>query len=145
MRARLATITAAPTTSTTMMAALGDALAVVLLRRRGFAAADFHVFHPGGALGSALLDGGRGDALGREAAAGAAEASVAVAILEMTSKGFGCTGVADGEREPARHHHRWRSAPAHGRRAAAAAGGEVMTQRRAPSRSTRCSARRCGG
>jgi arabinose-5-phosphate isomerase len=91
-------ITAAPTTSTTMMAALGDALAVVLLRRRGFRAADFHLLHPGGTLGSALLtvaevmhSGDRLPLVGREA-------SVADAILEMSAKGFGCTGIvaADG-------------------------------------------------
>ncbi|MBL8595324.1 MAG: KpsF/GutQ family sugar-phosphate isomerase [Devosia sp.] len=88
-------ITAAPTTSTTMMAALGDALAVVLLRRRGFEAADFHVFHPGGTLGSALLT--VGEVMHREEKLPlvSADASVATAILEMTSKGFGCTGVVN--------------------------------------------------
>ena len=45
----------APTTSTTCMLALGDALAVALLERRGFSARDFAVFHPGGKLGSQLL------------------------------------------------------------------------------------------
>ena len=44
----------APTTSTTMQMALGDALAVALLTRRGFSAADFRKFHPGGRLGSRL-------------------------------------------------------------------------------------------
>ena len=44
----------APTTSTTLQMALGDALAVALLERRGFTAKDFHVFHPGGKLGAAL-------------------------------------------------------------------------------------------
>lgn len=88
-------ITAAPTTSTTMMAALGDALAVVLLRRRGFKAADFHVFHPGGTLGSALLTVGEVMHGGDRLPLVGAEASVADAILEMSSKGFGCTGVVD--------------------------------------------------
>jgi arabinose-5-phosphate isomerase len=88
-------ITDAPTTSTTMMAALGDALAVVLLRRRGFKAADFHVFHPGGTLGSALLTVGEVMHGGDKLPLVAAGASVAQAILEMTSKGFGCTGVVD--------------------------------------------------
>ena len=45
----------APTTSTTMMLALGDALAVALLERKGFSTADFQVFHPGGRLGRKLL------------------------------------------------------------------------------------------
>lgn len=86
-------ITEAPTTSTTMMAALGDALAVVLLRRRGFQAADFHVFHPGGTLGSALLTVAEVMHAGERLPLVAPETSVADAILEMTSKGFGCTGV----------------------------------------------------
>lgn len=88
-------ITDAPTTSTAMMAALGDALAVVLLRRRGFKAADFHVFHPGGTLGSALLTVGEVMHAGEKLPLVPAGASVAQAILEMTSKGFGCTGVID--------------------------------------------------
>ncbi len=46
--------TRAPTTSTTMTLALGDALAVVLLRDKGFGDADFKNFHPGGKLGAAL-------------------------------------------------------------------------------------------
>ncbi|MBF0130442.1 MAG: SIS domain-containing protein, partial [Alphaproteobacteria bacterium] len=45
----------APTTSTTMMLALGDAIAVSLLDRKGFSAADFQRFHPGGKLGRILL------------------------------------------------------------------------------------------
>ncbi|WP_299644157.1 KpsF/GutQ family sugar-phosphate isomerase [Devosia sp.] len=92
-------ITAAPTTSTTMMAALGDALAVVLLRRRGFQAADFHVFHPGGTLGSALLTVGEVMHRDEQLPLVGAGTSVADAILEMTSKGFGCTGVVDGTGE----------------------------------------------
>src|SRR6202000_1477491 len=44
----------APTTSTTPQTALGDALAVALLERRGFTASDFRVYHPGGKLGAAL-------------------------------------------------------------------------------------------
>ena len=47
-------ITKAPTTSTLMTLALGDALAVVLLKQRGFTSDDFHKFHPGGKLGAAL-------------------------------------------------------------------------------------------
>src|SRR5262245_32014895 len=45
----------APTTSTTMMLALGDAIAVALLERRGFSAEEFQVLHPGGKLGKKLL------------------------------------------------------------------------------------------
>lgn len=47
-------ITKAPTTSTTQMLVLGDALAVALLRAKGFSSRDFHTFHPGGKLGAAL-------------------------------------------------------------------------------------------
>ena len=47
-------ITRAPTTSTTQMLALGDAIAVALLRQKGFSERDFHTFHPGGKLGAAL-------------------------------------------------------------------------------------------
>ncbi len=49
----------APTTSTTVMMALGDALAIALLERRGFSTADFRVFHPGGRLGRRLVAGFR--------------------------------------------------------------------------------------
>ena len=45
----------APTTSTTMQLALGDALAMALLEARGFSARDFHAFHPGGKLGAQLV------------------------------------------------------------------------------------------
>ena len=45
----------APTTSTTMMLALGDALAVALMERRGFSADQYRDLHPGGALGRALI------------------------------------------------------------------------------------------
>lgn len=86
-------ITSAPTTSTAMMSALGDALAVVLLRNRGFKAEDFHVFHPGGMLGSALLTVAETMHSGERLPLVVPGASVADAILEMTSKGFGCTGV----------------------------------------------------
>jgi arabinose-5-phosphate isomerase len=85
----------APTTSTTMMLALGDALAVTLLERKGFTAADFKVFHPGGKLGqrllkvSDLMHGGDGLPL---VDAGAAMADV---LLVMTAKSLGCAGVVD--------------------------------------------------
>ena len=90
-------ITSAPTTSTAMMTALGDALAVVLLRRRGFQAADFHMLHPGGVLGGALLTVAEVMHAGTSLPLVSPEADVGTAILEMTSKGFGCTGVVDAE------------------------------------------------
>ncbi len=88
-------ITAAPTTSTTMMLALGDALAVAMLEQKGFSLDDFQVFHPGGKLGRRLL---KVDDIMHTGAAlpliGEAE-KMSVAILEMTAKSFGCLGVVD--------------------------------------------------
>ena len=86
----------APTTSTTMQLALGDALAVALLTRRGFTATDFSQFHPGGKLGaqlrrvSDLMHGGDAMPL--------ADAGLPMgqALLVMTGKGFGCLGAVDG-------------------------------------------------
>ncbi len=87
--------TNAPTTSTTMMMALGDALAVALLEARGFSATDFRVFHPGGALGAALARVSDlmhdGDALPLVGL----DTPMAEALVTMTHKGFGCAGVVD--------------------------------------------------
>lgn len=88
------TMTPAPTTSTTMMMALGDALAVAVLRKKGFTADEFTKFHPGGKLGASLKRAtdlmhhtdlplcGPGD-------------PVRVAIETMTDRGFGCVGVVN--------------------------------------------------
>jgi arabinose-5-phosphate isomerase len=85
----------APTTSTTMQLALGDAIAVALLTRRGFGAADFRLFHPGGKLGAQLRRV-------REMMHGAAELPLAAGdtpmpavLLLMTQKRFGCLGVVN--------------------------------------------------
>ena len=85
----------APTTSTLMQAALGDALAIALLESRGFTAVDFSRLHPGGRLG-AMLKFVRdimhaGEAVPRIAAG----ARMADAVVEMSSKGFGCVGIVD--------------------------------------------------
>jgi arabinose-5-phosphate isomerase len=88
----------APTTSTTMQLALGDALAVALLTRRGFDAADFRQFHPGGKLGARLRRVRElmhtGDAL----PLAPPDTPMDAALLLMTAKRFGCLGVvaADG-------------------------------------------------
>lgn len=83
----------APTTSTTMMMALGDALAVALLERKGFSPTDFQRFHPGGKLGRRLLRVGdimhSGDAVPLIGPG----APMSEAILVMTAKSFGCVGV----------------------------------------------------
>ncbi len=85
----------APTTSTTMQLALGDALAVALLERRNFSAADFKNFHPGGKLGASLSRIAdvmhQGDAL--PLIDGAMKMDEAIVV--MTEKGFGCLGIID--------------------------------------------------
>ena len=86
----------APTTSTPMALALGDALAVVLLERRGFTAEQFSVFHPGGKLGRKLLrvrDLMHGGAEMPLAPESAPMPQVIVTIAEMR---FGCVGLVDG-------------------------------------------------
>ena len=89
----------APTTSTTLQMALGDALAVALLERRGFTATDFHVFHPGGKLGAQLQTVGDLMHKGGELPLVPAETPMPQALLVMTEKRFGCVGVqgADGK------------------------------------------------
>ncbi|CAA7612593.1 SIS domain-containing protein [Magnetospirillum sp. SS-4] len=87
----------APTTSTTMMLALGDALAVTLLERKGFTAADFQVFHPGGKLGQRLL---RVSDLMHGAAQlplVRLDTVMAEVLLVMTAKSLGCAGVVDSD------------------------------------------------
>jgi arabinose-5-phosphate isomerase len=87
----------APTTSTTVMMALGDALAVALLQRRGFSPDDFHVLHPGGRLGQRLLKVANIMHRGEELPLIGAEASMADALQVMTAKGFGCIAIVDGD------------------------------------------------
>ncbi|MDP3594808.1 SIS domain-containing protein [Phenylobacterium sp.] len=83
----------APTTSTTLQIALGDALAVSLLERRGFTAKDFKTFHPGGKLGAMLRT--VGDLMhGRdELPLVSQDTPMTEALLVMTSKAFGIVGV----------------------------------------------------
>jgi len=85
----------APTTSTTMMLALGDALAVALLERKGFSVDDFRDLHPGGSLGQSLQL--VSDIMhSREAMPLVGiDATMADALVEISSKAFGCVGVTD--------------------------------------------------
>jgi arabinose-5-phosphate isomerase len=85
----------APTTSSLMMLALGDALAIALLEGRGFTSVDFSVLHPGGKLG-AMLKFARdlmhsGDAVPLKPLG----TQMSDALVEMSSKGFGCVGIVD--------------------------------------------------
>ncbi len=85
----------APTTSTTMMLALGDALAVALLDRRGFSPENFQLLHPGGKLGRRLVRVAdlhhTGDALPLVSE----DTPMTETLLEMSRKSFGCVGVTD--------------------------------------------------
>lgn len=86
----------APTTSTTLTLALGDALAVALMEQRNFRPNDFQVFHPGGKLGAQMATVGQlmhqGDAMPL------IDAKVAMqdALITMTAKGFGVAAVCQG-------------------------------------------------
>ena len=88
----------APTASTTVTLALGDALAVALLDLRGFKEEDFARSHPGGALGRRLLTHVR-DVMRSGAAvpAVAADASLTDALEEITKKGMGMTAIVDAD------------------------------------------------
>tara|TARA_R110000787_G_scaffold10415_4_gene35337 strand:+ start:16001 stop:16996 length:996 start_codon:yes stop_codon:yes gene_type:complete len=83
----------APTTSTTVMLALGDAIAVALLERKGFSSDDFHALHPGGKLGRRLLKVRDIMHGGPELPIIGTETVMSEALIEMTRKGFGCVGV----------------------------------------------------
>jgi arabinose-5-phosphate isomerase len=83
----------APTTSTTLMLALGDALAIALLNRKGFSANDFKQFHPGGPLGKKLLHVSDVMRPYGELPLATPETLMSEALVEMTEKGFGCIGV----------------------------------------------------
>ncbi len=85
----------APTTSTTLQIALGDALAVALLERRGFTASDFRVFHPGGKLGAMLRTAGDLMHTGNELPLVSPDTPMQDALLVMTEKRWGCVGVTD--------------------------------------------------
>ena len=85
----------APTTSTTLMLALGDALAVALLERKNFSAADFRVFHPGGKLGQRLLKAADLMHGGDAVPVVAPDTPMAEVLLVMTAKRLGCAGVVE--------------------------------------------------
>lgn len=83
----------APTTSTTMQLAIGDALAIALLEAKGFTAIDFRTFHPGGKLGAVLTY--VRDIMHTDERLPLIDAgdSMSEAIMTMSAKGFGCVAV----------------------------------------------------
>ena len=104
----------APTTSTTMMMALGDALAVALMEARGFHARNFRELHPGGRLGAQLTKVGDLMHWGDELPVVRQDAPMAETLLAMTSKGFGIAIVVDDDGK-IRRGDGWGSSPQHGR------------------------------
>lgn len=87
----------APTTSTTMQMALGDALAVALLTRRGFTAAEFRDFHPGGKLGARLRRVRELMHTDDAVPLASPDTPMDRALLLITEKRFGCLGITDGD------------------------------------------------
>ena len=83
----------APTTSSTIMLALGDAIAVSLLELRNFSKDDFKQLHPGGALGKKLLK--VNDLMHKNMPICQKNDSMSDVILTMTKMAFGCAGVVD--------------------------------------------------
>ena len=84
----------APTTSTTMMLALGDALAVALMERRGFSADQYRDFHPGGSLGKKLVRVSDIMHRGEELPLVTPETAMRDVLMTMTSAKFGIAGYA---------------------------------------------------
>ena len=85
----------APTTSSLMQLALGDALAIALLESRGFTALDFRQLHPGGRLGAALTFVRDLMHTGPEMPLKPIGTRMSDAIVEMSAKGWGCVGITD--------------------------------------------------
>jgi arabinose-5-phosphate isomerase len=85
----------APTTSSLMMLALGDALAIALLEGRGFTSIDFSVLHPGGKLGAMLKYTRDLMHAGEAVPLKPLGTRMSDALVEMSSKGFGCVGIVN--------------------------------------------------
>jgi arabinose-5-phosphate isomerase len=85
----------APTTSTTCTIAMGDALAVALMKLRGFARENFLAFHPGGTLGAQLLTVRAVMHMGDELPVVHGQTPMGDTLLEMTAKGFGVAAVTE--------------------------------------------------
>jgi arabinose-5-phosphate isomerase len=87
----------APTTSSLMQLALGDALAIALLESHGFTAHDFGMLHPGGKLGALLKTVGDLMHTGDAVPLAPIGTAMSDAILQMSAKGFGCVGIIDAQ------------------------------------------------
>ena len=87
----------APTTSSLMQTALGDALAVALLESRGFTAVDFGMLHPGGRLGAMLRFVRDIMHSGEAMPLALIGTRMSEAVVEMSAKGFGCVGIVDAD------------------------------------------------
>ncbi|MDB5646630.1 KpsF/GutQ family sugar-phosphate isomerase [Methylobacterium sp.] len=87
----------APTTSTTMQLALGDALAVALLEHRGFSAREFSIYHPGGRLGASLRQVREVMHTGAQLPVVARGTPMRAAIAEIDAKGFGSVVVVEAD------------------------------------------------
>jgi arabinose-5-phosphate isomerase len=85
----------APTTSTTMMLALGDALAVVLMEAKSFNAENFKIFHPGGKLGAKLMTVGQLMHKNDKIPLVNTATSMKETLITMSSKGFGIAAIVD--------------------------------------------------
>ena len=85
----------APTTSTTMTLAFGDAVAVALLKARGFSDRDFKIFHPGGNLGSRLKHVSESMHTGGHMPLATLNTDVPTALQTMSDKQFGCVGITN--------------------------------------------------
>lgn len=85
----------APTTSTTMQIAIGDALAVALLESRSFTPSDFRRFHPGGKLGAVLTFVRDAMHQGEAVPLVPVGSKMSEALIVMSAKSFGCVGVVD--------------------------------------------------
>ena len=85
----------APTTSTTLMLALGDALAVALMERKGFSADQYRDLHPGGALGRALIRVSDIMHCGDSLPLVSPDTSMREVLITMSAAGFGVAGVVD--------------------------------------------------
>ncbi|MGV3278867.1 SIS domain-containing protein [Rickettsiales bacterium LUAb2] len=85
----------APTTSTTLSLVLGDALAITLLKLRGFDYENYKIFHPGGSLGASLMKVNEVMHKDKDLPMVITKTKMSEALITITSKKFGCTAIVD--------------------------------------------------